>query len=62
MVAVGVRVQEVGVDVEGDEANGGEARGVDDGHVVGGANADGGHIGASTGAHVGNSILEGRIY
>lgn len=59
VAAAGVGVQVVRVDVEGDEADGREGRRVDDGHVVGGADADGGHIGAGTGAHVGDAILEG---
>lgn len=58
MAAVGVGVQVVRVDVEGDKADGGEARREDDGHVVGGADADGGHVGAGTGAHVGDSVLQ----
>lgn len=58
MAAVGVSVQVVRVDVEGNEADGREGRRVDDGHVVGGVDADGGDIGAGTGAHVGNAILE----
>lgn len=58
MAAVGVGVQVVWVDVEGDEANGGEGWRVDDGHVVGGVDADCGHISASTGAHVRDAVLE----
>lgn len=57
MAAVGVGVQEVRVDVEGDQADGGEGRREDNGHVVGGADADGGHVGASAGAHVGDAVL-----
>lgn len=60
MAAVQVGVQIVRVDVEGDEANGRERRRVDNGHVIGGVDADGGHIGASTGAHVGDPFLEKR--
>lgn len=58
MAAVGVGVQVVWVDVEGHEADGGEAGGEDDGHVVGGADADSGHVGAGAGAHVGDSVLQ----
>ena len=60
VAAVGVGVQVVRVDVEGDEADGGEGRRVDDGHVVGGVDADGGHVGAGTGAHVGDAVLDER--
>jgi len=60
VAAAGVSVQVVWVDVEGDEADGGEGRRVDDGHVVGGVDADGGHVGAGTGAHVRNPVLEKR--
>lgn len=58
MAAVGVGVQVVRVDVEGDEADGGEGRRIHDGHVVGGADADGCHIGPCTGTHVGDTILD----
>lgn len=60
MAAVGVGVQVVRVDVEGDEADGVEGRRVDDGHVVGGVDADSGHVGAGAGAHVGDAVLQGR--
>lgn len=57
MAAVGVGVQVVWVDVEGHEADGGEGGRTDDGHVVGGADADSGNIGAGTGTHVWDAIL-----
>lgn len=57
VAAVGVGVQVVGVDVEGDEADGGEGRRIYDGHVVGGVDADGRHVGSCTGAHVGGAVL-----
>ena len=57
VAAVGVGVQEVGVDVEGDEAQGGEAGRAHDGHVVGGVDADRRHVGAGAGTHVGDTIL-----
>lgn len=60
MAAVEVGVQVVRVDVEGDEANGRERRRVDDGHVIGGVDADGGHVGACAGAHVGDPFLDKR--
>lgn len=59
VAAAGVGVQVMGVDVEGDKADGREGWGVDDGHVVGGADADGGHVGARARAHVGDAVLEG---
>ena len=59
MAAAGVAVQVVRVDVERHESDGGEGRREDDGHVVGGADADGGHVGAGAGAHVGDAILKG---
>lgn len=58
MAAGGVRVQVVRVNVEGHEANGRERRRVNDGHVVSGVDADGGHISACTGAHVGDTVLD----
>lgn len=60
VAAVWVGVQVVRVDVEGNEADGGEGWRVDDGHVVGGADADGGHVGTGTGAHVRDAVLEGE--
>lgn len=48
MSAVGVCVQVMGVDVEGYEANGSEGGWVDDGHVIGGIDADRRDIGART--------------
>lgn len=59
VAAAGVRILVVRVDVEGDEAEGGEGWRVDDGHVVGGVDADGGHVGAGAGAHVGDAVLGG---
>lgn len=58
MAAAGVGVQVVRVDVEGDEADGGEGWWVDNGHVIGGVDADCRHVGASAGAHVRDPILE----
>lgn len=57
MAAGAVGVQVVRVDVEGDKANGREGRRENNGHVVSGTDADGGHISACTGAHVGDTIL-----
>ena len=55
--AGGVGVQVVGVDVEWHQADGREGGRVDDGHVVGGVDADGGHVGAGARAHVRDSVL-----
>lgn len=57
MAAAGVCVQIMGVDVEGNKANGREGWRVDNGHVVGGVDADGGDVGPGTGAHVGDTVL-----
>ena len=56
--AVVVCVHVMGVDVEGHEADASEGGRVDDGHVVGGVDAEGGDVGTSAGAHVGNTILQ----
>lgn len=60
MAAAGVVVQVVRVDVEGNEADGGKGQRVDDGHVVGGADADGCHVGTGAGAHVRDAVLKQR--
>lgn len=60
MAAAGVVVQVMRVDVEGDKTDGCKGRGVDDWHVVGGADADGSYVGTSAGAHVRNAILKQR--
>lgn len=55
--AVGIRIQVMRVDVERDQADGGEAGRVDDWHVVGGVDADSGDVRARAGAHVRNAVL-----
>lgn len=60
MAAVGVGVQVVRVDVEGDQADGIKGRRENDGHVIGGADADGRHVGSGAGAHVRDAVLEGE--
>lgn len=57
MSAVGVCVQVMGVDVERHKANGSKGGWVDDGHVIGGVDADGRDVGACAGAHIRNTIL-----
>lgn len=59
MTAAGVGVQVMWVDVKGNKADGGEGGRVDDGHVVGGVDADGCYISAGARAHVGDAVLRG---
>ena len=62
MPAIGGRVDVVGVDVEAHEAQGSKGGRAHDGHVVGGADADGRHVGARTAAHVRYRVLGINIH
>ena len=55
---VRVSVNIVRVDVERYQAQSFEGGRVHYGHVIGGVDADGGHIGASTGPNIGNTFLQ----
>ncbi len=58
----GVRVQVVGVDLGGEEVERAEALlGIYDGHIVGGADAACGHIGAGAAAHIAHAAGEHRL-
>ena len=58
VLAAGVGIHVVRVDVEGQEAEGGQAGRLHDAHVVGGADVAHGHVGAGTAANVGHPVLD----